>query len=408
MKLQEIIENPDAFMYMERYVNEGSRTYSPFSKDIQVLSPYSPLSETKSFKVPLFRVPRSAVTVFLGEPDPELSEYYVKDDSILFPIHPEIASDTSIPYIAELIRFPREGEIAVVPTSSTRTVFAKNHDGLPPHFLKLHYPRRISRFIRNIRRKVVENSIEVSRDLLAMPPLSGVGYLSESIGLAYGDSENGWGVIIRESTPRPYQETGKYLIPYFALYSQDRYRDQDEPLLVQLVRFLNAKPEEFIFSNIMLPLIKSWCEITLTRGILLESHGQNTLLELNGLLEPTRIIHRDFAVRIDPEVRALRKLSMPFVTKRIGIEAPHPKNRIYSLLYDHFISHHLFDYIAQLAETKLGVSRSLLYTKCKEAFHSYFPDASSQFPKTTFYYSPEILPDNQSELVDTNQLPNWR
>src|SRR5204863_6672035 len=120
----------------------------------------------------------------------------------------------------ELHALPRGAPIEVAPTASTRTVLTtETLANAPPHFIKLHYPRRISRFNRRLKRKNIQNSVEVTRDL-ARVTSEKFAYLPDTLGFVYGDGDDAWGVLVREGTPRPFRQQ-RFLIPFFALYGGD-------------------------------------------------------------------------------------------------------------------------------------------------------------------------------------------
>ena len=74
-----------------------------------------------------------------------------------------------IDHLNELRALRRGEPIRVAPTASTRTVLTtETPANVPRHFIKLHYPRRISRFNRRLRRLNIHNSIEGSRDLASV------------------------------------------------------------------------------------------------------------------------------------------------------------------------------------------------------------------------------------------------
>src|SRR5689334_4342136 len=183
MKLAHLLDGAAGFLHLERYVNEGSRTYSRYAGVSTADPRYQPKGGVASFDVPSFLVPRKAVSVYEADPDPALRHRYLKDGHVLFRVHPETRGELGAGQWSE----NAEGDpISVAPTSSTRTVMTlRPEGGARPHFLKLHYPRRISRFIRRIREKNVHNSVRASREL-ADVRLPRFAYLPESLGFTYG------------------------------------------------------------------------------------------------------------------------------------------------------------------------------------------------------------------------------
>lgn len=393
----------DTFLYLERYVDEGSKTYSLFSNQSGAQPKYQPGSDTKSFEIPCLEIPKENVTLYLDNPEVTLLNHYVQKDKVLFPIHPEIFKDDAIFFINELRKYPHH-LISVEPTASTRTVFTGENRNLPPHFIKLHFPKRISRFIRRLRANTIQHSIEISKDFEHFS-LKNFGFLPESIGMVYGSGIEAWGSIIREFFPRPLLANGGLLVPLFALYSQDLQNPNNLPLLIHLIGDLKEDPLEFTLNHVMKPIIQIWCTVLRERGILFEMHGQNTLLELDANLTPVRIIYRDLDVYVDEEIRQVRQLHINFPHSHFVKEN---REKIYSLNYDAFIGHHLFDYLASVLEKFYGVEQKLLLTACKETFHRYFPDADRYFTDKTFYYADEIFPGNKIKILETKNPPKWR
>lgn len=406
MKLRHVLDGASAFLRLERYVNEGSRTYSRHSGTSHAASRYQPRSDTPSFEVPTFMVPRKKVGVFEADPDRALRRRYLQDDHVLFRVHPETREELEN---REWLGPEEADPVAVAPTSSTRTVLTLEAEGeARPHFLKLHYPRRISRFIRRLRKKNIHNSVETSRELadIRLPRFA---YLPESLGFTYGEGPAAWGFIVRETTPRPWRGEGRLMVPLFALYSGDLTSPEDSPLLVQMIRSAEADPFEFTLNEIMLPVIECWATVLLEKGLLLESHGQNLLLELDGRGRPQRLIHRDLDVWFDAEIRKQRGLPIPFLGDGIGGDAGHPREQYLSLIYDWFIGHHLFDYLAQVLQDHFAIDPRGLQQKCRAHFRGLFEGRLGWFPeRTTFYFSDEPQPENECPLVDMGQPPSWR
>lgn len=409
MRLEYLIRHlhdPSIFLYLERYVDAGSKSYSPFADQSEVDAKYKPTSDVESFEVPCLEVPKEKVAIYLDNPNNKLFNHYIKKDKVLFPVHPEIFADDRINYIEEFRKFSLTS-MRVAPTSSTRTVMttAISEKGIPPHFIKLHYPRRISRFIRRLRKNNIESSIEASKDLEHFS-LEEFSYLPETIGITYGSDRDCWGFIIRENIPRPKIKEKRFLIPLFALYSQDLKEPKDLPILVQIIQFLNKDPQLFTLNYIMKPIIHIWCTTLIKRGLLLEMHAQNTLLELDIKLSPRRIVYRDLDINIDQQWREKNQLQVPF--PKSHLIKPSEREGIFSLQYDGFIGHHLFDYLSALLKQHFQINQKCMQDDCKMFFRKYFPDADNYFGNKTYYYANEIFQDNKYELVESGDPHNWR
>lgn len=406
MKLPKIRHGDRAFLYMERYVDEGTKTYSPFAARSEVAPPYRPRSSQPSFKLVSVMAPRSAVSCFEADPPTALRDFYIRPQETRFHIHPEIWTGSGIDHLEEL-RALRQGEpVRVAPTASTRTVLTtETPEGVPPHFIKLHCPRRISRFNRRFRQKNISNSILASQDVVQVR-FEKFAHLPDVLGFTYGDSSDAWGFLVRERNARPFRPH-RFLVPYFSLYGGDLKHCDDTPLLVQLIERLGADAQSFVVEEIMIPVLECWARVVRERGILLESHAQNILLELDKDLRPTRVVHRDFDVWVDAETR--KRKGLDELPSSIDTDAPQSREQHYSLVYDHFIGGELFDYLLGVLTRYYGADERAVRGRIVEAFHLNFPDAANFFPAgTTYYFSNEDLPDNRVRLVDTQRPPRWR
>ena len=406
MKLDDILHGNDAFIFMERYVDEAAKTYSPFAAKSEVAPEYRPRSDRPSFEVVTVHAPLNRVSMFEAEATEALRQYYVRPEGVLFAIHPETWSSSGIDNLDELHTLPRGDSIRVAPTASTRTVFTLNSTGdVPAHFIKLHYPRRISRFNRRLRRKNIHNSIEGSRDL-AHVHFARFAYLPDALGFTYGNGGNPWGFLLREAIPRPYQ-SNRFMIPYFALYAGDLKHGGHPPLLVQMIERLRVEPESFVIDEIMIPVVQCWAKVVRERGILLECHAQNILLEIDRNFRPCRVVPRDFDVWVDAETRS--QAGLEALGASIGVDTEYPREQHYSLVYDHFIGRELFGYLLKILTRYYSADEHAVRSQVADAFHRNFPGAGDFFPATTtYYFSNELLPGNDFRLVDTHSAPQWR
>src|SRR5215204_799635 len=123
MKLDDILQGNDAFVFMERYVDETAKTYSPFAGKSEVAPEYQPRSDVASFEVVTVTTPANQLTAFEAEPAQILKKQYVRPEGVLFAVHPETWSSAGIEHLEELHALPQGEPIRVAPTASTRTVF---------------------------------------------------------------------------------------------------------------------------------------------------------------------------------------------------------------------------------------------------------------------------------------------
>src|SRR5882724_4120441 len=123
MQLDEILQGNDAFIFMERYVDEMAKTYSPFAGTSEVAAEYQPRSDVASFEVVTVYAPANRVTTFVSDPALTLRAQYIRPEGVLFAVHPETWSSPGIDHLDELHALPKGAAIRVAPTASTRTVF---------------------------------------------------------------------------------------------------------------------------------------------------------------------------------------------------------------------------------------------------------------------------------------------
>ncbi|MBT8397112.1 MAG: hypothetical protein KJN92_09105, partial [Gemmatimonadetes bacterium] len=329
----------------------------------------------------------------------------------LFFVHPQLLERPGDdPYLARVLSLPRAPrEIWASPSSSTRTLYVRDSD--QPHALKLHFPFRVSRYGRRMRDEVVEQAIDVSRELEA-----GVGamdpdfaFLREVLGVTFRNlrpetprGEN-WGFLVRELTPFPASGESRSLVPGFALYGRDFHDPAEEPLLYALLSDKN--PKSFLLDEIMLPIIRHWVTCFLEFGLLLEPHGQNVLLETGPGGSIQRIVHRDLNLGVDNRRR--RDAGLP--TGGTNTYNRMESGAFSSVTYDKFMGGHFFDYLAACAGARFrNLDLADLRGACKEEFLDLFPDHERYLPRSVQYFSERRDRFGKPTFMDTGKAPDWR
>lgn len=401
----------ETFVYAERYLGVGTRTYSTFSEYIDGTPAYHPRVGKETFSLPSFFI-RGGQGTWLGNGlrSPLLAHYH-DGREFLLPVHPDTLSCEELLH-RDLLQAAAPGPpIRVSPTANVRTVFVHAIGNRPvaPHFLKLHYPRRLSRFTRRLRQPIIELELWVAKELdrIRTPLLAEVG--GGVIGLD-GSEEDRWGFILREALPRhaPLPE-GCYLLPCFALYGTDHLAPHDPPLLRQLVEHSGEPAEDFITERLLAPMLGMWIDALGASGCILETHGQNTLFAYDPASRRSAIAYRDCALYISPALREQNGLPLDYPPKNvIGLDVPHALPRVLSLVYDRFMGHHHLAYLARAAQEHLGLPTGRLQAAAQEIFRARIGALGSLFPAQEFYYSDELLPNNRWELIDTCERPVWR
>jgi len=272
-----------------------------------------------------------------------------------------------------------------------------------PHFVKLHYPRRLSRFTRRLRLPIISVQLWVASELcgIGAPVLPEVG-----AGVLGTDRRHAWGYLLRELD---FAEPDGFTVPMFALYGQDLRAPDDPTLLEQLIVLSGSSPAEFLTDRLVRPMVRLWTRAATQTGCALEMHGQNTLFSFSASGQESTVGYRDCGVYVDPTVRTLRGLpvdDLPPINV-MGRDVRFPREQVFSLAYDSFLGHHTLSFVARLGEQRFGVPPSVLQEAAREEFAA-CPDAVSLLPKTVAYYDDQLHDDGGWELVDTGAAPEWR
>ena len=401
-----------SLVYLDRYRNVGTRSYSAHADYSEVAEQYRPDSHFPEFEVPAFLLPRDDVRVYTAQPADDLLNYYLPGDAALFCVHPQVLGGDGEERCLDVVRGHGRPQppIVVSPSSSSRTVFVNNDLLATPHALKLHLPLRVSRYTRRMRDEVVEQAVELSGELER-----GVGRLDEDfafmrevIGVTHRvadhETERGeaWGYVVREMRPFPEVAGERMLVPGFALYGGDFFDPSKEPLLWDLVQ--GRDPTRFVLERILLPVVRHWCACYREFGFMLEPHGQNVLFELDeqGLIR--RAVHRDLSVGID--MRRRRDLGLE--DGRLNDYNRMEDGAFASMTYDMFVGNHFFSPLIRLLETRGAVDRDELSGPCREEFARCFPDYAEYLPDTVWYFSETRDEYGKPLYEDTGRKPEWR
>lgn len=388
----------------ERYLGGGTRDYSRYAADLEISPRFHPQHGQRSFELPTFLIDPHRGRVLTSRVASTLPARYRRGDSFLLPVHPETLTDPAVR--AQLAGCPAGPRLRVVPSANARTVFVEQWDGQPvePHFVKLHYPKRLSRFTRRLRQPVIALHLWVAEELatIAAPVLPEVGG-----GVIGDDPAQAWGFLLREAAV-PATPTLPYVLPLFALYGRD-IRAPDHPtLLEQLILASGQPPAQWVCQRLIEPMLTLWARALLRVGCAIELHGQNTLLCLSADLRTTRIGYRDCAVYVDPAIRAGRGLSRPLPPRNvISRDITHPRGHVLSLVYDSFMGHHTLTYVASVLRRRFGVAESVLHRHARRVFNDLLTDRDL-LPDTVYYYDDVLHPDGGWRLVDTGRRPCWR
>lgn len=330
-----------AYIHLERKVNDV------FFSDVKEC--YQPHGRFEHFFLPFLLKSESEIEVLNANPNASLLNGISQKKQFKFFIHPEMIDL----YQKEGVNIEEQGKIPVSPTSSTRTVLTRyqNYNFM----IKLDLAKKIGDNKRNIKRKHVEFSNKICKELESTKHLPFIAYLPETVGMLCKIGNNEIGLIFREFQPRPIINENRYLIPFFSLFSIDRDNPDEKLLLQQIIEKNCTSPKEslnFCIEQILRPYLDTWCYFAVKRGLIFELHPQNTLLEVDDNAIPRRIVFRDFQdFFIEPDLRIENGLDLNFdrnilgkstknylINERIITDSNKCKKISCSLTYDYRVS----------------------------------------------------------------------
>jgi hypothetical protein len=401
-----------SLLYLDRYRNEGTRSYSRHAAHSEASPEYQPVSGQNRFELATYEIPREHVRVYHANPPSTLERLYVNGDTVAFCVHPQVlercADDVYLNRTMRLGR-PRSG-LVVAPSSSTRTLYVMEPGVSRPHALKVHFPFRVSRYGRRMRDEVVQQAIAVSEELEGWVGRGGeLAFLREVLGVTHPNVEPGapraenWGYLVRDMVPFPPVEEERALVPGFALYGIDAFDPAGPPLILRLADA--ADPIGWTVESVLLPIVRQWIACLIELGLVLEPHGQNALLEVDGTGAATRIVHRDLSVAVD--MRRRRDLGLG--EGRLNGYNRMEDGAFNSIAYDKFMGGHFFE---RLAEPLLSACASAtlddLARPCRDEFARLFPEHERYLPRTVHYFTERRDRFGKPLVVDTGALPRWR
>lgn len=399
--------------YLERYRNEGTRTYSVHAAYTECRPEYQPTLGEPEFALPAWTLPRDALRVYRADPPAELENRYLPGDQAVFVVHPQVILDDGADRWLERTR--RLGRplapLFVSPGSSTRTLFPT--DSVHPHALKVHFPFRVSRYGRRMRDEVLAQAVAVSGQLQGWCQGEGVdptfAFLREVLGVAHPRAEpdsvrgENWGYLVRDLRPFPHAEGDRHLIPGFALYGEDHFDPTLEPIIMGLANA--GDPLGWTLQHIMLPVVRHWIQCYRSMGFILEPHGQNLLLEVDAKGTVRRLVHRDLSVGID--MRRRRDLGLP--DGALNTYNRFEDGTFASIAYDRFVGGHFFSYLARaFMERDPRLSLEDFQGPCREEFGRLFGDHGRYLPRTVHYFAEARDPHGKPLDIDTGERPAWR
>lgn len=291
MKAKNIFKNIDeAFIHMERYVNEGSP--SGWTKKRTTSLSTSPFVGKESFPLQEFG-DSTMETVLIGERHPLLLDVNY--------CHPDSKEYNSTVLQSGGIQL-YDSDVIVAPMSGGRTLFilSKQYKG----FIKLTYDvGRLGRVDRQMKYEHCMSSYEVSETIKQAidDGKFDITYslLRERSGkvtkIPAGDNVYEWGTMLREYEPYPKAHYRKQLVPGFSLFAKDYYSEEslkDDYLINQFIELSGIPADEYLLDVIKMS-VDAWFQTLINCAFILELHGQNCYYEVDENYVIKRIVIKD-------------------------------------------------------------------------------------------------------------------
>lgn len=401
-------ENLSLHLYTERYVNKGA--YHSFRHYSEVSQAFRPIDGDRSFQLPYFLLPKTSVRVEISEPNVDMNKWFDWSSNVPFFVHPDMLETYESQGTQVFNKSKIAGWVTAVPTSSTRTI-AVNLDGVVQMVKTDMSGKRLGRLTRQLTEKSVLRS-QLIHELLNKIPKnelpSTFAYFPENVGVVFRDYIHNLGNIYRQYHITPVTNKGKWVIPFFSLYSTDLRNPGNELIIEQLVTLSGNDPLKFFEKKIARPYIYNAFYMAFRHGLLFEPHPQNVLVELDEDFRITRYVYRDLqTVIIDSDLRKQQgnKDNFPPEAKIIakwqkGLD----KKLEYSSFYDHRMAYQTLEEIILALAAKYPPPIAQWQEIVKKVFHEVVEEmkvnVNEFFPKNTYYiYRDGMMKGNVMEPV---------
>ena len=392
VKIKELIKNPArAARYVERHVNDGSP--SGFSEKFTTSRQTSPFGLTHGFNLHICRAPADWCRTYGEIPQWPAGEGIADTSWIL--IHPDMAENRQL--VNPEVSLSLVTEHRVVPTASGRTVQYVN--GIEPDYVKLHYDGILGRINRALPFTKSISGPEVSRIVCAgisegllcekMAVLPEVG--ARTVTLPFEDGFVEWGMTWRSH--KPYGKTAKqvhFAIPAYGLFSTDRFASYDLELLVQIIRAVGGKPEDYVLEKLVIPMLDCYFSVVQNLGLHLEWNAQNLLIGFDEELCPVAFISRDLK-SVDKDLTMRERLGLPNdfdVHPFKCIEKGQYNYAIkHSFMFDHKFGDYVIDPILSVVSEAMGCKQVGLRAAVRDAADAHIRKLPGDFfPEDDCWY----------------------
>lgn len=331
MKLVDLSPTHKSFIYMERYLNDGSP--SGFSFLNTPGTGFRPSDSNDSFDLPIFDCSHAEAAYVGGKPTLAVGE---------LPVHPEMEKE----FFAIVGCAPCRYYPATV-TSSGRTLSVDT--GFDTFYAKVAYQRLLGRVTRCMTKGHVLSAVEVSSvyesAIRAGVMPSSFNIYREHSGLFFPEDSHlkNWGYVERELIPFP--AGASIEVPAFSLFAKSQ--DGGPSLLEQLFdENLILKTSDGFFEYFIKPLVDAYFYSVVHLGLQPEVHAQNVVFLLDSSYMPIGIALRDME-SVDKDVPLLEKLGMSNCFTKTGYkfleEQAYNYRIMHSFMYDFKLGKYLLE-----------------------------------------------------------------
>lgn len=371
-----------AWLACERYANEGTRDYSAHAQFRDLPREYDPVIGDVDFELSFYS--------FRGVASPGCGQLEDGAGNILLPVHPAVVeSFHDLPKASLKVR--------AIPTANARTVYVPEiHAKVGGKFLKMHYPRRLSRFVRAL--SIGEARFEVASSQMAhelgLPVLRDAGFV--------GATNHDAAAIVRDTSIGVWRKGLQYM-PLFSLYGGSpislagEWRAPAVP-----ARTERMSPEE-LAEFVVVPLFSLFADVYFRLRSFPSLHGQNVILGVEGGI-PVELGFRGGSMFVTQDSPLLKEVAVP--PRKCVRETEIGK--VASLVFDGFICNHVLERIC----TRLASHNPSAIRAFRALSRAAFRDKLAElleWPSQEYYYGPGGH-DLEEPLVltPTGRTPRWR
>lgn len=381
MFLKDINFDEDSYLYLERYVNNGSP--SGFTKVYTVSDSTQPSSLTKGFYLHELKVGSTSAIKDYGR-----KPAFFKWDMLT---HPDMEA-----YVDDAIVCRQA--LYVSPTASSRTVKCIEDSGW---FVKLAYKGLIGRIDRRIREQQAISSVEVSsiiENAINKNIVSNKLYfLREPFARTITHNDETWGIVLREAQPYPHNQKIKFQIPAFSLFSKDQHNPSDPSIIVQLIQYHKITDiESYLLENILFPIYDSYFTLLISCGLQLECHAQNTLFAIDDNFNIVGIVAKD-AESIDKDLHLMDTLGINHDIKSLDYKCLNKTDYNYQIMHSFMFDFKLGEYLVSPIINEVAahfvISTDSIQQRIKTHNQQYIKQLPKDFFPDEWYYYENILHD---------------